>query len=74
MSDREKVINDLQSQIEELEERLAIVLEGQQEKEQEAVKPKIDAFVHPYCPKFKILVYETCEFCPHCGQAVKWDA
>ena len=31
MSDREKVINDLQMQIEELEERLAIVLEGQQE-------------------------------------------
>jgi ABC-type Fe3+-hydroxamate transport system substrate-binding protein len=32
MSDREKVINDLQMQIEELEERLAIVLEGQPEK------------------------------------------
>ena len=31
MSDREKVINDLQTQIEELEERLAIVLEGQPE-------------------------------------------
>ena len=31
MSDREKVINDLQRQIEELEERLAIVLEGQPE-------------------------------------------
>lgn len=31
MSDREKVINDLQMQIEELEERLAIVLEGQKE-------------------------------------------
>lgn len=40
-------------------------------KEQEAVKPKIDAFGHPYCPKCKILVYETWEFCPHCGQAVK---
>lgn len=31
MSDREKVINDQQRQIEELEERLAIVLEGQPE-------------------------------------------
>lgn len=31
MSNREKVINDLQMQIEELEERLAIVLEGQPE-------------------------------------------
>ena len=31
MSDREKVINDLQMQIEELEERLAIVLEWQPE-------------------------------------------
>ena len=40
-------------------------------KEQEAVKPKIDAFGHPYCPKCKILVYETWKFCPHCGQAVK---
>ena len=39
MSDREKVINDLQSQIEELEERLVIVLEGQQEKKQEAIEP-----------------------------------
>ena len=33
MSDREKVINDMQMQIEELEERLAIVLEGQPEVE-----------------------------------------
>ena len=31
MSDREQVINDQQRQIEELEERLAIVLEGQPE-------------------------------------------
>ena len=31
MSDREKVINDLQRQIEELEERLAIVLEGKEQ-------------------------------------------
>lgn len=43
-------------------------------KEQEAVKPKIDAFGHQYCPKCKILVYETWEFCPHCGQAVTWNA
>lgn len=40
-------------------------------KEKEVVKTKIDAFGHPYCPKCKILVYETWEFCPHCGQAVK---
>lgn len=40
-------------------------------KKQEAIKPKIDAFGHPYCPKCKILVYEAWEFCPHCGQAVK---
>ena len=33
-------------------------------KEQEAVKPKNDAFGHPYYPKCKIL------FCPHCGQEV----
>lgn len=42
-------------------------------KKQEAVKPKIDAFRHPYCPKCKVLVYETWEFCPHCGQSVKWE-
>ena len=42
-------------------------------KEQEAVKPKIDAFGHPYCPKCKILVYETWEFCPHCGREMKWN-
>lgn len=42
-------------------------------KEQEAIKPKIDAFGHPYCPKCKILVYETWEFCPHCGKELKWE-
>jgi len=42
-------------------------------KEQEAIKPKIDAFGHPYCPKCKVLVYQTWSFCPHCGQAVKWE-
>ena len=31
MSDREKVINEQQKEIEELEERIAIILEGQQE-------------------------------------------
>ena len=31
MSDREKVINDQQREIEELEERIAIILEGQPE-------------------------------------------
>lgn len=41
-------------------------------KEQEAVKPKIDAFGHPYCPRCKVLVYQTWSFCPHCGQGVKW--
>ena len=42
-------------------------------KEQEAVKPQIDAFGHSCCPECKMLVYETWEFCPHCGQAVKWE-
>ena len=42
-------------------------------KEQEVVKPKIDAFGLPYCPKCKTLVYNTWEFCPHCGQELKWD-
>ena len=42
-------------------------------KEQEAIKPKIDAFGHPYCPKCKILVYETWEFCPHCGRELIWN-
>ena len=43
-------------------------------KEQEAVKPKIDAFGHPYCPKCKILVYETWKFCPHCGKPISWES
>lgn len=42
-------------------------------KEQEAVKPQIDAFGHPYCPRCKVLVYQTWSFCPHCGQGVKWN-
>ncbi len=42
--------------------------------EQDAVEPKIDAFGHPYCPKCKILVYETWEFCLHCGQELQWNA
>ena len=42
-------------------------------KELEATKPKIDVFGHPYCPKCKILVYETWRFCPHCGQELIWN-
>ena len=42
-------------------------------KEQEVVKPKIDAFGLPYCPKCKTLVYNTWEFCPHCGHELKWE-
>lgn len=40
-------------------------------KKQGAIRPTIDAFGHPYCPKCKILVSETWKFCPHCGQTVK---
>ena len=80
MIDREKVINDLQDAVNDdwmwqhadyyakaMENAIALL------KEQEAVKPKIDAFGHPYCPKCKVLVYQTWSFCPHCGQAVKWE-
>lgn len=42
-------------------------------KAQEPQKPKIDAFNHPYCPKCKVLLYPTWVYCPHCGQAVKWE-
>ena len=42
-------------------------------KEQKAIKPKIDAFGHPYCPKCKVLVYQTWSFCPHCGQELIWE-
>ena len=52
--------------------RQALYLIDEMLKEQETVKPKIDAFGHPYCPKCKILVYETWEFCPHCGAKMEW--
>ena len=42
-------------------------------REQKPVKPKNDAFGHPYCPKCNVLVYQTWNYCPHCGQAVKWE-
>lgn len=43
-------------------------------KEKEPIKPKNDAFGHPYCPRCKVLVYQTWNYCPHCGREVKWDA
>ena len=79
MSDREKVINDLQMQIEELEERLAIVLEGQPK----AVKPYID-IDEAKCPICKVkltrqellgddvLFEDFFDYCPHCGRKVEW--
>lgn len=79
MSDREKVINDLQMQIEELEERLAIALEGQSE----AVTPYID-IDEAKCPICKVkltrqellgdnVLYEDFfDYCPRCGRKVKW--
>lgn len=42
-------------------------------KEQEAVKPKIDALGNPYCPECKVLVYKTWNFCPHCGGKMKQE-
>lgn len=40
-------------------------------KEQEPVEAPLDAFGHPYCPKCKVLVYQTWHYCPHCGKAVQ---
>lgn len=37
------------------------------------VKPENDAFGHPCCPKCKVLAYKTWNYCPHCGQELKWD-
>ena len=42
-------------------------------KEQKPIKPKIDAFGHPYCPKCKVLVHPTWNFCPHCGQEMQLE-
>ena len=42
-------------------------------KEHESVETPLDAFGHPYCPKCKVLVYQTWHYCPHCGQAVKCE-
>lgn len=108
MTDREKVINDLQDAVNDdwlwqhadyyvkaMENAIALLKEQDTEiigiraenrrifsenirlnrllKEREAVKPNNDAFGHPYCPKCKTLVYNTWEFCPHCGKELKWD-
>lgn len=85
MSDREKVINDLQSKVEELEEQLAIVLEGQQEKEQEAVEP-IPFFTETgeesqnyvicgHCKSIKAIMpkYTKQKYCHECGFPVLWE-
>ena len=74
MSDREKVINDLQMQIEELEERLAIVLEGQPE----AVEPKCQIiFDVPYyfcgsCKTMLNMYAVKAKYCSNCARRVKW--
>ena len=62
------VYSKLRDLIDQAEEYVLALL-----KEQEAVKPKIDAFGLPYCPKCKTLVYNTWEFCPHCGKELKWE-
>jgi len=41
-------------------------------KEQEAVEPVLDSFLHKRCPSCRALL--NGKFCHECGQAVKWDA
>ena len=64
--DREE-INKAKDRCDAVEDALALL------KEQEAIKPKNDAFGHPCCPKCNVLAYRSWRFCPHCGQAVEWN-
>ena len=74
MSDREKVINNLQMQIEELEERLAIVIEGQQEAVEPIPYHRSDGTIFKYeCRQCRTKIFKMDSFCRRCGQAVKWD-
>lgn len=55
-------------------------------KEQEAVEPVLDSFLHKRCPvcgheviwqkwlNGDVWLDEQLDYCPHCGRAVKWNA
>ncbi len=74
MSDREKVINDLQMKIEELEERLAIVLEGQEAVEPILIREGRNKHYNDYvCPRCdNEVVYEQ-NYCSECGVQFLWE-
>lgn len=40
-------------------------------KEQEAVEPILDGFLHKWCPSCRKLLKG--KYCHECGQAVKWE-
>ena len=64
MSDREKVINEQQRQIEEVEERIAIMTE--------TTTPDYDG-QNIYCNECRTLIASTDKFCRNCGREVKWE-
>ena len=74
MSDREKVINDLQMKIEELEERLAIVLEWQEAVEPILIREGRNKHYNDYvCPRCdNEVVYEQ-NYCSECGVQFLWE-
>lgn len=65
LEDREWVDKSVGVHIDALNDALSLL------KEQEPVEAPLDAFGHPYCPKCKVLVYQTWHYCPHCGKAVQ---
>lgn len=84
MPDREKVKTELDAIVDECRGcdyvRFEVVVEHctnilDMLKEQEAVEPKSDPFSPAYrlCGKCGMCISRFYDYCPYCGQKVKWD-
>ena len=77
MSDREKVINEQQRQIEELEERIAIMGEQMETiPDKEGCTPDLEGGGMTWyfcCGECRTSINPQDHFCRNCGRKVKWS-
>ena len=76
MSDRERVINELQKQVEELEERIAIMAEQMETiPDKEGMTPDIDGggvVWYFCCGVCRHSIRQEWKYCPECGRLITW--